>query len=78
MRFAFKGIASLFLASLVAGKVYFKETFDDDTWKTKWIQNEDTKKFKNFEVNINIYFLFNSFIIQKKYKKKKKKKKKKL
>ncbi|KAL6611010.1 Calreticulin-domain-containing protein [Neocallimastix californiae] len=55
MRFAFKGIASLFLASLVAGKVYFKETFDDDTWKTKWIQNEDTKKFKNFEVVGSIY-----------------------
>jgi len=54
MRFAFKGI-TLFLASLVAGKVYFKETFDDDSWKTKWVHNEDTVKFKNFEVVSSLY-----------------------
>jgi len=52
MRFAFKGITSLFFTSLVAGKVYFKETFDDDSWKTRWVQNEDTKTYKDFEVTI--------------------------
>ncbi|ORX61027.1 calreticulin [Piromyces finnis] len=49
MRYAYKGITSLFLASLVAGKVYFKETFDDDSWKTRWVQNEDSKTYKDFE-----------------------------
>ncbi|ORX82106.1 calreticulin [Anaeromyces robustus] len=55
MHIAIKGITSVLLASLVAGKVYFKETFDDDSWKTKWVQNEDTVKFKDFEVTSGIY-----------------------
>ncbi|OUM64048.1 hypothetical protein PIROE2DRAFT_9278 [Piromyces sp. E2] len=50
MHFIIKGITSILLASLVAGKVYFKETFDDDSWKSKWVQNEDTKTYKDFEV----------------------------
>jgi len=45
-----KGVTSLLLASLVAGKVYFKETFDDDSWKTRWVQNENISKYKDFEV----------------------------
>jgi len=56
MRFI-KGVTSLFLASLVAGKVYFKETFDDDSWKTRWVQNENSAKYKIF-VLIFYYFFF--------------------
>jgi len=55
MQFAIKGIILLYLAFLVAGKVYFKETFDDDSWKTRWVHSEAKGSYKNFEVVSGLY-----------------------
>lgn len=49
-----KGLTALSLSSLVLGKVYFKETFDDDSWKARWIQN-NSKGYGSFDVKSGIF-----------------------
>ncbi|RKO87563.1 Calreticulin family-domain-containing protein [Blyttiomyces helicus] len=42
--------AALGLASTVAAEVYFKETFDDDTWSTRWAASKHRDDYGQFKV----------------------------
>ncbi|TPX68508.1 hypothetical protein SpCBS45565_g03077 [Spizellomyces sp. 'palustris'] len=50
-------LASLFLVpALVGGEIYFKETFDDDSWKEKWVQSTHDSSYGAFNVSTGAFY----------------------
>ncbi|KAI8587561.1 Calreticulin/calnexin [Geranomyces variabilis] len=43
-------------ATLVAATTYFKETFDDDTWKTRWLQSSSRPDYGKFAISTGTFF----------------------
>ncbi|KAI9106266.1 calreticulin [Phlyctochytrium arcticum] len=41
---------------LVAAEVYFKETFDDDSWRSKWVQSTYRKDYGAFNVSAGKWY----------------------
>jgi len=42
------GLAAAFASA--QGRVYFRETFDDDTWEQRWVQSEAKPDYGQFKV----------------------------
>jgi len=59
MRFG-STLAILSFCAAVFGKVYFHETFDDDSWEKRWVQSTYKDDFGKFKVCIfDIYYSHN-------------------
>jgi len=54
------GLTSLVLATFIAlasAEVFFKETFDDETWKDRWVQSEYSgKEFGEFKLTAGKFY----------------------
>ncbi|KAI8800092.1 calreticulin [Cladochytrium replicatum] len=48
--------AVLAAAAIVNAKVYFKETFDDDTWEKQWVQSTSKTDLGNFVVSAGKFY----------------------
>ena len=51
MRFG-STLAILSFCAAVFGKVYFHETFDDDSWEKRWVQSTYKDDFGKFTVSV--------------------------
>ncbi|GMR58284.1 hypothetical protein PMAYCL1PPCAC_28479 [Pristionchus mayeri] len=53
MKFA---LVTLALAATVAAEVYFKETFDDNTWEERWIQSKHKDDYGEFKLSAGKFY----------------------
>ncbi|KND03666.1 uncharacterized protein SPPG_01136 [Spizellomyces punctatus DAOM BR117] len=50
-------LASLFVVPvLVRGEIYFKESFDDDSWKKRWVQSTHDSSYGAFNVSTGAFY----------------------
>lgn len=49
-------IVLLSIATSAFGKVYFQETFDDDTWESRWVQSKERSDYGGFKLSHGKYY----------------------